>query len=72
MNQHWQEAQEAAKKTGWSNFVFDSSGQACIAGSPDRGWIILSPQHHLQLQARTEQGVDLALQELGLPLLGWS
>lgn len=71
MGNHWQEAQEAARKTGWANFVSTADQKAWIAGSPERGWIILSSQHNLQLVAKTERGVEMALEELGLPALGW-
>lgn len=72
MTKHWQEAQEAARKKGGGNFVFTSDRKACIAGFSERGWIIISSLHNLKLEARTAQGVELALEELGLPPLGWS
>ena len=71
MSLHWQEAQERARREGCGNFVFTPDSQACIAGSSERGWIILSSQHNLKLEAQTAQGVERALEELGLPPLGW-
>jgi hypothetical protein len=60
--------------TSWAylNFVFLPDDRALIAGTPERGWIILSPRHNLKLEAQTAQGVELALEELVLPPLGWS
>lgn len=71
-NKHWQEAQEAARKEGGSNFVVTPDGKAFIAGYPEYGWIIVSSTQNLKLEARTAQGVELALEELGLPSLGWT
>lgn len=72
MSKHWQEAQEALREEGWSNYVFMPDGSAAIAGYPERGWIIVDAKHNLKLEAKTSAGVEMALEELGLPSLGWS
>jgi hypothetical protein len=57
MSNHWQEAQEQARRAAGCNFVFTPDRKACIAGSAERGWVILSLNHNLKLEARTAQGV---------------
>lgn len=71
MSKHWQEAQEAARKTGWGNFVSTADQDAWIVGSTECSWIIFSCHRKLQLVAKTVQGVDMVLEELDLPHLGW-
>lgn len=56
MANHWQGAQKQAQEEGWGNFVFTLDSQVCIAGSPDRGWVIVSSQYNLRLQARIGTG----------------
>lgn len=68
---HWQEAQEQARQRGGGNFVFSSDENACIAGLLRLGWVVLSSQHNLKLEAQTPQGVELVLEELELPSFGW-
>lgn len=69
-NMHWLEAQEETLKRGPGNFVFLEDNGACIAGSEELGWRVITADN-LKLGARTAVGVDLVLEELGLPHLGW-
>ncbi len=69
MGNHWQEAQEQERAKGPGNFVFSPDEKACIAGNEKRGWMILTPDGTVEV--KTAQGVDMMLEELGLPHLGW-
>jgi len=69
MNNHWLEAQEQARAKGPGNFIFLPEEKACIAGYEGYGWFVLTSQGSIKV--RTPQGVDMVLEELGLPSLGW-
>jgi hypothetical protein len=69
MDNHWQEAQEQERSKGPGNFVFSPEENACIAGNEDLGWMILTSEGSVKV--RIAQGVDMMLEELGLPYLGW-
>lgn len=52
------------------NVIVTPDGKALIVGSPERGWLIVTPDRCLS--ARTAQGVELALEELDILPLGWA
>jgi hypothetical protein len=54
---------------GPGNFVFSPDEKASITGNEERGWAILSPDGSVEV--KTAQGIDIMLEELGLPHLGW-
>lgn len=69
MSNHWQEAQKEQREKTGTNAVFLPNEQATITGYEGYGWLLVTPE--LSLSAQTAQGVELVLEELDLPLLGW-
>ncbi|MGH2496497.1 MAG: hypothetical protein ACRDIV_17500 [Ktedonobacteraceae bacterium] len=65
----WHEAQEQQRKAG-GNAVFTPDHRGAITGYEELGWLVITCD--LSLKVRTAEGVQLALEELGLPQLGWS
>lgn len=69
MSKHWSEAQGEEREAGPGNFILTDDESAWMAGSPERGWIVGT--HEQCLGAQTADGVEMVLEELGLPSLGW-
>ncbi len=69
MSNHWREAQEIQRKRVGTNAVFTPDGKRAITGYEEYGWLIVTPEH--SIEARTALGVEMVLEELELPLLGW-
>jgi hypothetical protein len=69
MNMHWQEAQARARASSGTNIVFLPDGKAALVGHAARGWLVVTPERGMA--ARTAEGVQLVLEELRLPALGW-
>lgn len=70
MSKHWQEAQEEARATSGTNIVIAPDGKAALIGNETLGWRLVTSEQILQ--AQTEEGVDMVLEETDQPLLGWS
>jgi len=69
LSKHWREAQEAGREETGTNAVFLPNQEGAIVGHQGYGWLIMTPETAIQVQ--TTQGVELALEELNLPSLGW-
>ena len=66
---HWQEAQKRAYEQSGTNFVFLPENRALLAGYQGYGWVVVTPER--SMEAQTVQQVELVLEELLLPPLGW-
>lgn len=69
MNNHWLEAQQQQRTEAGHNIVLSLDERNIIVGKEDRGWILLTPKGSIPV--RTAQGMDLLLEELEVPHLGW-
>ncbi len=49
--------------------MFLPDNRAMFAGYEGYGWVVVTPKR--SLEAKTAQGVQLVLEELRLPSLGW-
>lgn len=70
MANHWQEAQQKQREETGTNIVLLSDGNVALIGCKETGWMLITPE--ITWKAQTDQGVELAMEELGLPPLGWS